>query len=98
MTKSEQVLREPHTGEKIRTDRGGGLYWKTCGCEATEGEKECRYCGRVFHCNRCGWTGTYPPRWDGEIFGGLHVCPKCCWTKMGLLHVGASWPVIDYER
>lgn len=84
----------PHTKEKVKTE-WGSLYWKACGCEASEEETECRYCSQEFKCHQCGWTGNYPPQWDGGPFGGLHVCPKCNWTQIGMLHVGAGWIVIN---
>jgi hypothetical protein len=91
----EEEIRYPHTREKIKTS-WGHIYWKACGCGTTEEATECKYCNQVFRCRKCGWKGNYPPHWDGGPFGGLHVCPKCNWTFMGMLHVWEPWEVLEY--
>ncbi|MFA5868009.1 MAG: hypothetical protein WC891_08685 [Actinomycetota bacterium] len=48
-------------------------------------------------CLRCGWEGYNYPVYDGGVFGGLEVCPKCNWTPAGRLHTGADWIYLELE-
>jgi hypothetical protein len=50
-----------------------------------------------YYCDKCNYRGTGPPVWDAEVFGGLEVCPKCNWTRMGMLHVGLPWEVLSTD-